>query len=119
MNEVTRKLDLIQAKLQCRIDENSENLKRNKDQIDRNTDQIDRNTDQIDRDTDQIDRNTDQIYRNTDQIDRNRSEIERLHKMPRTEHDNEQKENYSQFAGKKSKNLFMLKNEIQYALLAV
>ena len=80
MSEVAGKLDLIQSKLLCRIDENSEKLKRNKDQIDRYT----------------------------DQIDPNRIETERLHTRLSTK-PNEQEENYSRFAEKKSKNLFIPK----------
>ena len=56
----------------------------------------------------------DQIDRITDQTDSNKSEIERLHERLKTEHYNERKENYSQFAEKKSKNLFTTNNEIQY-----
>ena len=91
MNEVAGKLDFIQSKMVCRIDKNSEELKRNKDQTDRNT----------------------------DQINHNRSEIERLHKRAGTEHHHEQTENYSQFAGKKSKNLLALKNEIHRDYFAI
>ena len=49
-----------------------------------------------------------------DQIDSNRCDIERWHKRAETEHHDEQKKNYSQFAEKKSKNLFTLKNYMQY-----
>ena len=83
---MARKLDLIENKLMCRIEKNSEELKRCKDQIDRIT----------------------------DQTDSNRCEIERLHERVKTEHHNERKENYSQFAEKKSKNLFTTNNKIQY-----
>ena len=61
-----------------------------------------------------IEKNSEELKRCQDQIDSNKCEIESFHRRLKAEHHNERKENYSQFAEKKSKNLFTTNNEIQY-----